>query len=408
MTPHRLYYYPYASFTNQQLPLLKVAAVWFDELVILDPIGASLHSIGVDPGVSQAVQLLRQEGILRIVDPATVLQTFEGPMAAAIRADLADPAFLQLCQDHAEVTGHQRWTLSLAKVPQDLQADQALRHLLGDFARSVAGESSRYVEMAGVNPADVLAFAETGQAYDEIRPGPDGPVEYRYADLPLALGEAVMVNHALFAGLLQAAATPISDDPFHSQALALKLARAQQDPAVQQAQAIHIRQQKLDQLAATALLDAQLNLPVLDPSLSLEEILDYRRHHNDDLQQARQQLAGMARRIRQQPWTADFAAELEHQTIPDLMDELNESARIRDSWLKSNRGRLALSAAGIGVGAASAVLAVFSAPLTPIALATAGLGLVSGTVIPGAEWLLEWRDGRSGAEANGLHYLLRV
>jgi hypothetical protein len=54
------------------------------------------------------------------------------------------------------------------------------------------------------------------------------------------------------------------------------------------------------------------------------------------------------------------------------------------------------------------VLAVFSAPLTPIALATAGLGLVSGTVIPGAEWLLDWRDGRSGAEANGLHYLLRV
>lgn len=408
MTPHRLYYYPYASFTNQQLPLLKVAAVWFDELVILDPIGASLHSVGLDPGVSQAVQLLRQEGILRIVDPATVRQTFEGPMAAAIRADLTDPAFLQLCHSHAQATGHQRWTLSLAKVPQDLQADQALRHLLGDFARSVAGESSRYVEAAGANPADVISFAETGQAYDEIRPGPDGPVEYRYADLPLVLGEAVMVNHALFAGLLQAGATPISDDPFHSQALALKLARALQDPAVQQAQAIHIRQQKLDQLAATALLDTQLNLPVLDPSLSLEEILDYRRHHNDDLQQARQQLAGMARRIRQQPWSADFAAELEHQTIPDLIDELNASARARDSWLQSNRGRLALSAAGIGVGAASAVLAVFTAPLTPIALATAGLGLVSGTVIPGAEWLLDWRDGRSGAEANGLHYLLRV
>jgi hypothetical protein len=408
MTPQRLYYYPYASFTDQQLPLLKVAAVWFDELVILDPVGASLNSIGVDPSVSQAVKLLQQEGILKIVDPASVLQTFEGPMAAAIRADLADPAFLQLCQFHTQATGYQRWTLSLAKVPQDLQADQALRHLLGDFARSVAGESSRYLEAAGTNPADVIAFAETGQAYDEIRPGPDGPLEYRYADLPLALGEAVMVNHALFAGLLQAGATPISDDPFHSQALALKLARALQDPVVQQAQAIHARQQKLDRLAATAFLDTQLSLPVLDPSLSLEQILDYRRHHNDDLQQARQHLAVMARRIRQEPWTAEFAAELEHQTIPDLMADLKETGRIRDSWLRSNRGRLALSAAGIGVGAAAAVLSVFAAPLTPVALATAGLGLVSGTVIPGAEWLLDWREGRSGAEANGLHYLLRV
>jgi hypothetical protein len=408
MTPHRLYYYPYASFTDQQLPLLKVAAVWFDELVILDPLGANLNTIGVEPRVSQALQLLQREGILKVVDPASVLQTYESPMAAAIRADLADPAFLQLCQSHTQATGYQRWTLSLAKVPQDLQADQALRHLLGDFARSVPGEASRYVEAAGTNPADVIAFAETGQAYDETRPGSDGPVEYRTTDLPLALGEAVMVNHALFAGLLQAGATPISDDPFHSQALALKLARALQDPAVQQAQGLHARQQKLDQLAATALLDTQLSLPVLEPSLSLEEILDYRRQHNDDLQQARQQLAVMARRIRQEPWTAEFAAELEHQTIPDLIDELNESARTRDSWLQSKRGRLALSAAGIGVGAASAALAVFSAPLTPIALATAGLGLVSGTVIPGAEWLLDWRDGRSGAEANGLHYLLRV
>ncbi|MFQ6538807.1 MULTISPECIES: hypothetical protein [Aphanothece] len=50
-------------------------------------------------------------------------------MVAAIRADLADPAFLQLCQGHAEATGHQRWTLSLVKVLQDLQADLALRHL---------------------------------------------------------------------------------------------------------------------------------------------------------------------------------------------------------------------------------------------------------------------------------------
>jgi hypothetical protein len=41
MTTHSLFYYPYASFTNAQLPLLKVAAVWFDKLVLLDPVGAS-------------------------------------------------------------------------------------------------------------------------------------------------------------------------------------------------------------------------------------------------------------------------------------------------------------------------------------------------------------------------------
>lgn len=105
MPPHRLYDYPYASFTDQQLPLLKVAAVWFDELVVLDPLGANLNTIGVEPRVSQALQLLQREGILKVLDPASVLQTYEGPMAAAIRADLADPAFLQLCQSHAKAAG---------------------------------------------------------------------------------------------------------------------------------------------------------------------------------------------------------------------------------------------------------------------------------------------------------------
>jgi hypothetical protein len=36
MTEHSLSYYPYASFTNTQLPLLRVAALYFDKLVLLD------------------------------------------------------------------------------------------------------------------------------------------------------------------------------------------------------------------------------------------------------------------------------------------------------------------------------------------------------------------------------------
>jgi hypothetical protein len=36
MTEHNLFYYSYASFTNGQLPLLKVAKLYFDKLVLLD------------------------------------------------------------------------------------------------------------------------------------------------------------------------------------------------------------------------------------------------------------------------------------------------------------------------------------------------------------------------------------
>jgi hypothetical protein len=43
MTEH---YYPYASLTSAQFLLLRVAALWFDELVILDPVGAAWATVG--------------------------------------------------------------------------------------------------------------------------------------------------------------------------------------------------------------------------------------------------------------------------------------------------------------------------------------------------------------------------
>ena len=46
-----------------------------------------------------------------------------------------------------------------------------------------------------------------------------------------------------------------------------------------------------------------------------------------------------------------------------------------------------------------------AAPLSPSELAIAGRWIVSGSAIPGAEWLLDWRDGKKTIQENGLHYL---
>lgn len=410
MTEHNLFYYPYASFTNAQLPLLKVAALYFDKLVILDPVGASWDTVGADHIARDAVRLLQGAGILEIVTPATVLEKYEVPIAEAIRRDMADREFLDLCDAQRQSSGKQRWTLSLAKVPQDVQTDQTMRHLMGDFAREVARDSGEFREGAGRNPSEYYEYAETGQAYDEYREGYEGSVEYRYADFPLALGEAIMMNHALFAGLLHAGATPITDDPFRSRALAHKLQRATQEPAIRQVIADRAaqRQLKAGALAAAALTDAQIYLPILNPAMPLEEVLEYRQHHSEALAKVRGALGQMARRIQAEPWSADFEREIETRTLPDLIEQLNQAIKSRDAWLGSQRTRHWLKAAGIAVGAASVVLAVMAAPITPVGLAAAGLTLASGTAIPGAEWLLEWRDGKKTVQENGLHYLLSV
>jgi hypothetical protein len=409
MTEHKLFYYPYASFTNAQLPLLKVAALYFDKLTLLDPVGASWDSIGADPSARDAVRQLKGAGLLEIVTPAAVLAQYETPIAEAIRRDMGDREFLDLCDVHSLATGKQRWTLSLAKVPQDLQTDQTMRHLMGDFAREVARDSGQYRERAGGNPSEYFEYSESGQAYDETREGDAGVVEYRYADFPLALGEAIMMNHALFAGLLHSGATPITDDPFHSQALALKLKRAAREPAIRQVIADRVaqRQLKAGALAAAALTDTEIKLPILNPAIPLAEVLEYRQRNPEALGMVRDALGLMARRIQAEPWSADFDHEIETRTLPDLIQQLNQATQARDAWLRSQRTKQWLKAAGIAVGAASAVLAVVMAPVTPVALAAAGLGLVSGTAVPGAEWLIDWRDGKKTGQENGLHYLLR-
>lgn len=95
MTEHNLFYYPYASFTNAQLPLVKVTALYFDNLVILDPVGASWNTIGADHVTRDAVRLLKDAGSLEIVTPVMVLAKYEAPIVAAIRRDMGDREFLE-------------------------------------------------------------------------------------------------------------------------------------------------------------------------------------------------------------------------------------------------------------------------------------------------------------------------
>ncbi len=408
MMEHNLFYYPYASFTDDQVPLLKVAALYFDKLVILDPTGASWNTIGAHPVARDAVQQLRDAGMLELVTPSTVLAQYESVIARSIRNDMADPEFVKLCETQEQATGKNRWTLSMAKVPQELKTDASMRHILGDFVREVAQEAGQNRAQAGGNPSEYYQYAESGQVYDELRGDYPG-AEFRYADLPLALGEAIMMNHALFAGLLYADATPITDDPFHNQAFSLKLGRAARDPVVQQIRADRTKSRKLkiEALAFSALTDTTLDLPILNTKLPLAEVLEFRQKNGDALAQARDALGRMASAIKAEPWTVEFADEFEEKTRPAIQQELENVRKARRDWMKQ-RGKLALSAAGIAIGAATVVLGIFAAPVMPVALATAGLGLLSGSGIPAAQVLLDWRDGKQTVQENGLHYLLEV
>lgn len=90
MNKYNLFYYPYASFMNAQLPLLKVAAFYFDKLYLLDPVGASRATIGTDYDTREVVRQLHDTGILQKVMLEEGLAKRTGPIANAIHRDLQE------------------------------------------------------------------------------------------------------------------------------------------------------------------------------------------------------------------------------------------------------------------------------------------------------------------------------
>src|SRR5262249_40385922 len=163
------------------------------KLFILDPVGASWDTIGADAGARDAVRVLADAGVLELVSPTAVLTTYETAIVEGIRRDLADRDFLDLCETHSQATGKQRWTQALAKVPQDVQTDQAMRHLLSDVVRGgadvAAAATDDYLEHRQTpsnlsdnrrHREDYAEYAGVGRAFNENRDGYGGTVAYRY------------------------------------------------------------------------------------------------------------------------------------------------------------------------------------------------------------------------------------
>ncbi len=406
MNEHTIFYYPYATFGNKQNLLLKAAAMYFDRLYILDPLKASWDGIGTRLSV-QDMKLLEDEQILVRIVPEQVLQQYEKGIAATISADMKDQGFLQLCKTSGKA---QKWRLSLAKIPKEIRQDpkykpldRSMQRLMGELPKEVSKELSGYSE-------EYIEDLQYNEIYDEYVEDDFGAIEYRFADYSLPFGESVMVNHALFGGLLYKEATPLTDDYFHHQVLDYKIKRAMKIPMVREIleDRFKVRKLKRAQLAVAALTD--LDLSIISPDMPMEEILKYREDHKDELQQARQELGWLVVEIQQKPWSEDFFDEIETRTIPKIRQLLKEGKKARDSWFKTNRGKHALKLAKLTIAAASATisLAMGVTPFISVAIATTALSLVSSVGIDGVELALDWKAGKKEAQGNGLHYLMNL
>lgn len=407
MNSHSIFYYPYASFTGDQSPLLKVAAIYFDKLYILDPEKSSSGMIGIqDPEVAKDVALLEHKSvqIVERVAPEDVVEQYESAIAKAVRDDMQDREFIQHCATSAK----DYWTIALAKIPKDIRddpkfqpKDKAMQRLMGEVPREAADSARHLYDETYVERIQPV-FSEQ-YVHDETVLGITKEIEFRYADYPIELGESIMMNHALFAGLLHSNATPLTDDPFHNKTLEIKIKRVRKIPELAKLledaqQADRIRQDLLVQRVIT---DRQLQLPIIAPDQPLEKILEYREKNKDLLGTTRDKLAWLAREIRQTPWTKEFDEEIHRNVIPkQIRPLLEENKKARNGWLKT-------AGMGIAITAATAGLFINPVPFLSVPMFIGAMALAGGHVIPSIEEILNWREQRKSKQESGMHYFLK-
>lgn len=381
MIEQNVFYYPYATLGDKQLTMLKAIALYFDKLYILDPLKASWAGIGSGQ-YENDIRLLEHEGILQRIAPEDVMHKYEQSIAQAIRNDLNDDEFKRLCNDASNGS----WTLALAKVPADIRNDpnfQPIDRSMQNILQNVGTDYNE--EFSGLSPV-----------YDEYRETYDGVIEYRYADYPFSVGEAIMLNHALVGSLLHTDAVPLTDGPVHSGLLNYKLQKAQQIPEIRDVLEQRQSQHQFAHASATIQALTDLELGVIPADLSLEKIIRYRQDNQDELAQVREKLSWLVREIKQQPWTKEFDDEIYHKLIPELRKSLLPAQESWTNWVKLS---------SIALGGAAVALGVFASPLTPVAVGVAGLTLTKDIGLGGFDWYKDWKSGKN---QNGLHYLMKL
>ena len=94
--------------------------------------------------------------------------------------------------------------------------------------------------------------------------------------------------------------------------------------------------------------------------------------------------------------------------MADVDKEIQNLIKARDAWLRSDKGKRALKASGLALGAAATVITLATAanPLLSIPMVTGALGFASGSVIPGLEFIHDLKNGKKALKENGLHYFI--
>ncbi|MFQ5855832.1 MAG: hypothetical protein ACE5LU_09345 [Anaerolineae bacterium] len=421
MVQHTVLYYPFTSFQNREL--LRQCLLYYDKVYFIDPVMAGVTEPQRAPtevpqellesDFGREVLSLQQEGVLDFVDPREVIAENEASLVSNILQDVQAEDFQTLlAQDYPE---HQdtTWELSVMKIPGRRE----------DYEQALLDARSRRLNLNLVNLAETYAGLNAAAGDPTFREAPASRLdrmyevqshtheevrfletsslhgEYRLVPTSFAVGEAIMINQALHAAYFvderkQERATPITDDRVHHDFLMLKYRRAARtgllktilkDYRYLKSTAIDLATQELIREDVVRLND-----------VPLDEVLDFKTKHADELQALRDRFAGWQEEVEVELWDDKFARKALDQADRCRRDLRDLQAQLTD-WRKDlfSRGLIAAALAS------PLPLLTVALPAIPTAVAlAAGAGLAT------LHTVLEARKARADLRRNGVAYLL--
>lgn len=345
-------YFPYANIRSAKT--LKTAVLYFDKIGVIDPLASfcgdstrhrDLHDESRD--YMDEINILVKEGIIELIDPTKVVAKFGNEIMTGVIQDMHDPEFLDLCKPFAKSA----WVLASTKLPDD--ADKWLRNMLVNvptLAREGSGLTEelreRRYEFAERDPyLDERMRRIERRRFEERRPNRYDEEyesqllrgmmfdEYRVVELPFAVGESVMIGHAL-AVAADRNFTPFCDERIHLDVLKTRF-RKLGDIKVLKAVLYeygYLKDAKVDMLAQDVIAET---VPSLE-QVPLETILQFREKKTDELENFRVEMRKLVTEIESNPWDSDFPKYIsdivDSKVKPALREVENEIRGCRDSF----------------------------------------------------------------------------
>jgi len=353
-------YFPYANIESAKT--LKTAVLYFDKIGIIDPracfSGESTRhrDLHYESNVyMDKINLLVKEGIIELVDPAKVVAKFGNEIMTGVIQDMHDPEFLALCKPFAKSA----WVLASIKLPDD--ADKWLRNMLVNVP-TLAREGSAMTEelreelweyrceLAERDPylyermrmIERRRFGRPGRYDDEYESQLLRGImfnEYRVVKLPFAVGESVMIGHAL-AVAADRGFTPFCDERIHLDVLKTKFRKLRNSKILKTilCEYRYLKDAKVDLLAQDVIAETVPNLE----QVPLEAILKFREKKADVLENFRVEIGKLATEIKSNPWDSDFPKYVrdivDSKVKPALKEVENEIRGCRDAfWAEATK-----------------------------------------------------------------------